>query len=218
MSASACFVEHVVLFKVKPETPVDKVQALVDGIHGLRGLDGVLDLAFAPVLNLWPTHTSWAAGFTHVLYGRYKDKASLHAFTISSAHQSVAEHYAKPILDDLLILNWEASPSPPVEEDFGAIRIGVLKLKELVTAEDIKALLGTFNSYPNIFPCVGQVSAGPNFSPAGPRGFNFGYFARFKSVKELEELTTNSDHVALMENKVKPHVESFIIVDSLKED
>ncbi|KAJ7533476.1 hypothetical protein O6H91_13G050800 [Diphasiastrum complanatum] len=217
MSASACVIEHVVLFKVKPETPSDKVQALLDGIYGLRELDGVLDLTLAPVLNLWPAHISWAAGFTHVLDGRYKDKASLDAYTISSAHVSVVENYVKPIIYGLLALDWEAKPSPPVNEGLGVIRTALLKLKEGVTAEDIETLLMTFNSYPNIFPCVGQVSAGPNFSPARAQGYNYGYVAQFKSVKELEELTANSDHVALMETKVNPHVESFILVDSFKE-
>ncbi|KAJ7533477.1 hypothetical protein O6H91_13G050900 [Diphasiastrum complanatum] len=42
--ASACVKEHVVLFKVKPEMPLDKVQALLDGLYGLRELDGVLHL------------------------------------------------------------------------------------------------------------------------------------------------------------------------------
>ncbi|KAJ7533481.1 hypothetical protein O6H91_13G051300 [Diphasiastrum complanatum] len=217
MSASACVVEHVVLFKVKPETPSDKVQALLDGVHGLRELDGVLDLTLAPVLNLWPAHISWAAGFTHVLHGRFKDKASLHAYNISSAHVSVVQNRVYPIINDILILDWEASSSPPVDEDFGVIRTVLLKLKEGVTAEEIKAVLGTFNSYLNIFPCAGQVSAGSNFSPAKAQGFNYGYLARFKRVKEREELRADSHHAALMENKVNPHVESFILVDSLKE-
>ncbi|KAJ7524065.1 hypothetical protein O6H91_18G076000 [Diphasiastrum complanatum] len=216
MSASATVVDHVVLFKVKPETPADKTQAMLDGLRGLSVLDGVLQLTVAPALNLWPAQTSWAAGFTHALHGRYKDKASLDAYTISSAHVSVVENNVKPIIDGLLAVDWEASPSPPVEEDFGVLRIALLKLKEGLTEEDVTGILGTFNSYPSTFPSVVQVSAGPNFSPVRAQGFNYGYLAQFKSVKELEELTANPDHVALMESKVNPHVESFILVDALK--
>jgi len=45
-------VEHVVLFKIKPDADPEHKSALLDAVHELRKLDGVLELTIGAALSV----------------------------------------------------------------------------------------------------------------------------------------------------------------------
>ena len=95
-------IEHVVLFKVKAGMPAASVKAMVDGLAGLkRRVPGIVDL------SVGANFTDRNKGFTHGLVVRFRDKAALETYLPHPAHQEVVQSYIRPIIEDLIALDYE---------------------------------------------------------------------------------------------------------------
>ena len=46
-------IEHIVLFKVKADADLQEIQAMIDALHGLRKLEGVLELTVGSALSVY---------------------------------------------------------------------------------------------------------------------------------------------------------------------
>jgi len=202
-------VEHVVFFNIKESTPPEKVNAMISALQGLKSLDQVLELTAGPALRF----SSGTYKYTHALHSRYKDKQSLAEYCAHPQHVNVGNEFVLPIVDDLLALDWEADLGEPMMPFYGAIRIAVLKPKEGLADPQRSELVEILSGYKDIFPSVGQVSFGQNFSLDWAKGFTWGFLSLFPGVKELEELNTNEEHAKIQNEKVLPQMENFVVIE-----
>lgn len=202
-------VEHVVFFKVKDGTPPEKANAMISALQGLKSLDQVLDLTAGPALRF----NSGTYKYTHALHSRYKDRQSLADYSAHPRHVNVVKEFVLPLTDDLLALDWEAELGEPMLPSYGAIRIAVLKPKEGLADPQRFELAEILSGYKGIFPSVGQVSFGENFSPARAKGFTWGSLSLFPGGKELEELNANEEDAKIQNEKVLPQMENFVVIE-----
>ncbi len=95
-------VEHIVLFKWKPEATPEQIAQAADGLRELKGMvPNILDL------SVGENFTERAKGFTHGLVVRFPDKAALDVYGPHPAHQHVVQTLINPIREDILALDYE---------------------------------------------------------------------------------------------------------------
>ncbi|CAK9202698.1 unnamed protein product [Sphagnum troendelagicum] len=206
-SLGTSVVEHIVLFKVKEDIVPEKKDEIFKSLRGLKKLDGVLHLTAEPVLSVQ------GAEFTHVLHGRYKDKAALAAYSSHPEHVSIVKNLVIPSTTDIMALDWESEPNGLLDAPFRIGRIMFVKVKEGVSEEETKALENSLDEFPSRFNGVVQVSAGPNFAPARAKGFNYGILALFSNRREADIVHSSDDHKAWHDKQLIPLVDSLIVVD-----
>ena len=98
-------IEHIVLFRWKPEATDEQVAAVMEGLRGLKdSVPGILALACGVDFS------GRAQGYTHGLVVRFPDRAALDAYGPHPAHQAVVETQIKPIVSDVLAFDFEATP------------------------------------------------------------------------------------------------------------
>ena len=95
-------IEHIVLFKVKPETPPQSVAAMINGLKGLKSrVPGVVDL------SVGSNFSDRNKGFTHGLVVRFQDRIALDGYIPHPAHREVVEKLIRPITEDVLAMDYE---------------------------------------------------------------------------------------------------------------
>lgn len=98
-------IEHIVLFRWKPEATEEQVAAGMDGLRGLKGsIPGIAALACGADFS------GRAQGYTHALVIRFSDRASFDAYGPHPAHRAVIETYLKPILEGVIDFDFEVEP------------------------------------------------------------------------------------------------------------
>lgn len=204
-------IEHIVLFKVKPDTDQSKVNTMINNLNGLVSLDQVLHLTSGPVIRTGSSLFS----FTHMLHSRYNSKDDLDAYSQHPAHMSVVKESVLPICEDVMAVDWVAdqSPNPVILPAGSALRITFLKLKENLGEEVKNEILGVIKGLKASFGGIEQLTCGENFSPVRAKGFSIASIAVFKGVKELEEADSNEELVKLQKEKIKEYLEGVIVVD-----
>ncbi len=94
-------VEHIVLFKLKPEVGEAKKEELVEALRGLKGrTPGMVDLSAGE------TFTDRHNGYTVGLVVRFEDKASLEAYGPHPAHVPVKE-LAGELSESIIAVDYE---------------------------------------------------------------------------------------------------------------
>ncbi len=95
-------IEHVVLFRWKPEATGEQVAEVMEGLRGLKDrIPGIVTLACGADFS------GRAQGYTHGLVVRFSDRAALDAYGPHPDHQAVIETRIKPILEGILGFNFE---------------------------------------------------------------------------------------------------------------
>ncbi|MHC4940811.1 MAG: Dabb family protein [Planctomycetota bacterium] len=94
-------VEHVVLFAVTPGTASEKVDAMLASVRDLSSVPGVISI------SIGPTFTDRGRQYTHGLVVRLESREALQAYATHADHVAVVENRIKPIVDDLLALDWD---------------------------------------------------------------------------------------------------------------
>lgn len=87
--------------------------------------------------------------YTHVLHGRYNDKAALKAYLVHPDHVSIQQKYIQPLTEDIIALDWECIPCGPYIESVGAKRITFVKVKPETTADDMRFLDESISELPS---------------------------------------------------------------------
>jgi hypothetical protein len=96
-------IEHIVLFKMKPETPADAVTAMQDGLKSLVGrVPGIVEL------TIGANFSERAKGFTHGMVVRLQDRAALDGYIPHPAHREVVEKLIRPMVEDVLAVDYES--------------------------------------------------------------------------------------------------------------
>lgn len=98
-------IEHIVLFRWKPEATPAQIDAGMDALRGLRErIPGMAALACGADFS------GRAQGYTHALVARFADRASFDSYGPHPAHRSVIETQLRPILEAALDFDFEVAP------------------------------------------------------------------------------------------------------------
>lgn len=204
-------IEHIVLFKVKPETDPSAVNAMITNLNGLISLDPVLHITAGPVSRC----RSNSVTFTHMLHSRYRSKTDLTAYSEHPTHVSVVSNYIKPIIDDIMAVDWVAEDFSCAEDvpPGSAMRLTILKLKDGAGEGGKSEVLRVVRGIREKFPSIEQLTAGENFSPGRAKGFSICSIAVFKGMKELEELDSESELANEQKDKVREFLDGVLVLD-----
>src|SRR6266508_2289614 len=95
-------VEHVVLFKLKPEATEEQRRAMLDGLRGMRQtVPGIVDLSCG---------TNFSArnpGYEIGLVVRLTDRNAVESYLPHSAYRSFVEQHVHPICDAVIVVDYE---------------------------------------------------------------------------------------------------------------
>ena len=95
-------VEHVVLFKLNPETSTDERQAAIRALKALRGqIEGIVDLTCGE------NFSERSQGFEIGLVVRFRDRAALDAYLPHPAHRGAVEQFIHPVRTDVIVVDYE---------------------------------------------------------------------------------------------------------------
>lgn len=204
-------IEHIVLFKVKPDADSSAVNAMISNLNGLVSLDSVLHLSAGPVSRC----RSKTLTFTHMLHSRYRSKPDLVSYSDDPTHVSVVANYVKPVVDDVMAVDWVADDfsGSPVVSPGSALRLTILKLKEGTGESGKSEVLGVVRGIKDKFPSIEQLTVGENFSPGRAKGFSIGSIAVFKGLKGLEALDAESELVNEQKDKAREFLDGVVVLD-----
>lgn len=93
---------HIVLFKFKEGTTAKQIQSLQDEILKQKDITtGLLEISFGE------DFTGRAKGFTHAEVAVFRDRKSLEDFNKSDYHQQLIVTHIRPVLEDILVLDYQ---------------------------------------------------------------------------------------------------------------
>ena len=92
--------------------------------------------------------------------------------------------------------------------------IVLLKLKDGVSEDKMKALLAGLNDLKKVIPGMLEVSGGYNNSIEGKaNGFNYGFIVKFKDSASRDGYVPHPEHIKLAQTLVGPIVDDVIVLD-----
>lgn len=95
-------VVHLVFFSFKVDASEVQIEALMSELRALGALPGVISLTCGK------TFTTRGKQWTHALTVHFTDKAALDAYAPHPAHQKVLNEFVKPILEEVIAIDYEA--------------------------------------------------------------------------------------------------------------
>ncbi|KAL7598364.1 hypothetical protein Lser_V15G25507 [Lactuca serriola] len=209
MSAQHQIVEHVVLFKVKPDVDSSKVAAMLSGLNGLTSLDLTVHLSAGQLLR----SRSSSLTFTHMLHSRYRSKEDLREYAAHPEHVRVVTENIKPIIDDIMAVDWISNDASVSPKPGSAMRVSFLKLKENLGENEKARVLEVIGGIKDQFQSIEQLSLGENFSHDRAKGYTIASIAVLPGAADLEALDSNAELVKSQKEKVRDSIESVLVVD-----
>src|SRR5262249_21919757 len=95
-------VEHVVLFKLKPEATDDQRAEMCRALGELGGhVPGILDISCG--VNFSNRNQGFDVGLTV----KFVDRAALDGYLPHPAHRGAVETYVRPIMEDVIVVDYE---------------------------------------------------------------------------------------------------------------
>lgn len=95
-------IEHIVLFRWKPNTTEAQIAQVVEGLRSLKmQISGIVDL------QVGADFSGRSQGYSHALVMRLTDRAALEAYFPHPAHRRIVEEYINPIREDTLAFDLE---------------------------------------------------------------------------------------------------------------
>jgi hypothetical protein len=95
-------VEHLVLFKLKPETTAEQRRAMLDALRKMRAeIPGIVEMSCGE------NFSQRSQGYEIGLMVRFADRAGLDAYLPHPAHRGVVERYIHPISDGVIVVDYE---------------------------------------------------------------------------------------------------------------
>ena len=100
-------IEHVVLFQWKEDASPSAIASAVDALKALKAkIPEIVDLSCGA------NFSNRSQGFQFGLVVRFQNRAALEEiYQPHPAHQDVLQHFLKPIIADVLAVDYEFSPT-----------------------------------------------------------------------------------------------------------
>jgi len=212
-SAVVAPVEHIVLFKARPEAVasgaaaamVSTLQALATQVPGLAYIHA------GPVLRL-RSPAAEALGPTHLLHSRYATKQDLATYAAHPAHVAAVQGHVLPNALDTTAIDWvNAAELPSPVNPGSAVRLTLAKVKEGVEVPQLVEKVAAATKAAGEAKGA-KVSLGENFSPARAKGYQFGMVAVFDSVEELDAVEGDGK-VEEAKAAVRPLLDEVLVLD-----
>ncbi|CAI5505197.1 unnamed protein product [Closterium sp. Naga37s-1] len=201
---------------VKPNTPPSAVAAMVNGLRALSSAPGVLFLAVGSALPLPPAlaASTPASPWTHALLGRYESRDALQAYGASAEHVKVVEGCIKPIISDILAVDWETDVNASADANasclpFSVIHSVVMELTPPTDAVAIPTMVSSLKAHVGEIPGLTEVSIGENIAPARAKGFTWGFASYHADEAALRAYAGDERHRQVMAQTVLPLVARF---------
>jgi hypothetical protein len=97
-------VEHIVLLKLKSETTEQQIQTLTNALLNMaKDIPGIEEISAG--MNNSPEGKS--QGYTYGFIVRFSNKEARDAYLPHLVHRHVADEYLRPIVDDVLVFDYE---------------------------------------------------------------------------------------------------------------
>ena len=97
-------VEHIVLLKLKSDTTEEQVQTLTDALLEMENeIPGIAEVSAG--MNNSPEGK--AHNFDYGFIVRFEDAAARDTYLPHPVHRQVATEYLRPIVDDVLVFDYE---------------------------------------------------------------------------------------------------------------
>jgi hypothetical protein len=96
-------IEHIVLFKLKPDAPADAGERMLERLRGLGSSPRIVELTCG--VNF----SARSQGFTHGLLVRFRTRADLEAYAVDPEHQKVIAEAIRPVVESVLALDYEVN-------------------------------------------------------------------------------------------------------------
>lgn len=95
-------IEHIVLFKWQETASEEQINQALTELNALKNkIPSIVDLSCGK------NFSERNQGFQHGLIVRFNDRSSLDAYFPHPSHQEVVNHYIRPILADILSIDYE---------------------------------------------------------------------------------------------------------------
>ena len=95
-------IDHIVLFKWKEDASATAIAKAIEALKGLKGkVPGIVELSCGE------NFSDRARGFHHGLVVRFKTRDELAAYMPHPTHQVVVQNLIKPIVQDILSVDYE---------------------------------------------------------------------------------------------------------------
>lgn len=94
--------EHIVLFRFKPETTTYTKQKIVEELMALKGkVPSILSISAGP------NFSDRNQGFEYGLVVRFADRQGLDSYQVHADHQHIVHDLIRPALADILAVDYE---------------------------------------------------------------------------------------------------------------
>ncbi|MBL7958754.1 Dabb family protein [bacterium] len=91
-------IEHIVMFKIKRNTPADKINSMTESLNGLKNkIPELIDMHAG--VNF--SHRN--KGFDVMLVSRFRNKEDLKIYVDHPEHRKVIEEMIQPIREDVIV-------------------------------------------------------------------------------------------------------------------
>lgn len=95
-------IDHLVLFKLKPEATPEQQERMVRELGALRGkIDGIVDL------TVGRNFSERSQGYEVGLCVRFNDRAALEGYLPHPAHRGCVDEFVRPIMADVIVVDYE---------------------------------------------------------------------------------------------------------------
>ncbi len=95
-------VEHLVLFKIKPEATPEQLDGMLAGLKRLpEQIDGILEL------TVGRNFSDRSQGHDIGLLVRFRDRAALETYLPHPAHRACVENDVRPVMESVIVVDYE---------------------------------------------------------------------------------------------------------------
>src|SRR5205085_8122540 len=95
-------VEHIVIFKWKPDTSAESIEAAGAGLMGLKHkIPGIIDMTCGD------NFSTRSQGYEFGLVVRFTDREALEAYGPHPLHQEVVQNLITPFREDVIAVDYE---------------------------------------------------------------------------------------------------------------
>ncbi|KAK1390063.1 Stress-response A/B barrel domain-containing protein UP3 [Heracleum sosnowskyi] len=194
-------IEHVVLYRFKPEAEQSQITDMMNGLNSLISVKEVAYLSAGPLLRI----QSSSLTFTHMLHCRFHSEDDLKAYTVHPSHVSLVNRTV--IIDEIMAVDWimeDASAPAP-----GSVsKVVFLKMRNGLAQKNY--VLEVIRETCSKFSSIRQFTLGENFSPKRAKGFSIAILMLFDGVEVLD---SNAEIMNLLDEKLKELVEDDLVLD-----
>lgn len=94
--------EHLVLIKVNPNTPTEKIEAMVEKLRAMKAL-----VPMIRELSCGTNLSNRSQGFTHGLFIRFNSQADLDDYLSHPEHDRIVSEHLYPIVENVIVVDYE---------------------------------------------------------------------------------------------------------------